>query len=319
MYGRDIFKMTKFKKPWQSPLYSAFFSLCLLVLSISCSLFFSENVGAYVRSGLSLCYSVIIGSVFPFMILSDFLYSNISPDSFGFLGGAFEKIFKINRLGIFPFLIGIICGFPLGAKSAYELYLDGSITKDECERLIAFSNNTGPAFIVSGIGASLRGSVWDGIILYISMIVSAIATGFILGIKKDFTKGCSNSAIHGYDLVKSVKNAATNTLGVCGFVVFFSVVTGFFSLILKEEMALSLVFSLFEVSNAAKKLAFSSFNGNLSLVLTSFAISFSGLSVHMQTKAILADGGISMRRHFVGKLFQGIFSALVTALILLFI
>ena len=124
-------------------------SVTLIVTIFSCvfvfvaSLLLSDKIGHSVRSGLTLCANVIIPSVFPFIVLSDFLYSNADFSLLNRTGTLFERIFKTNRVGLYPFILGILCGFPLGVKSARELYSDGRITKNEAERLIGFCNNTG--------------------------------------------------------------------------------------------------------------------------------------------------------------------------------
>ena len=124
------------------------------VLTVALSLFataqYSDKIAHSVRSALSLCANVIIPSVFPFMILSEFMYSFLSFGALNRAGAVFERLFKINRCGIYPFLLGLTCGFPLGVKCASDMYRGGLLTKGEAERLIGFCNNTGPAFLVSG-------------------------------------------------------------------------------------------------------------------------------------------------------------------------
>lgn len=290
------------------------------VISIIISTVLAPYITKYVNEGLKLCFSVIIGSVFPFLILTDVIMSTAHFENINLLRKPFEKLFKINGYAISAFIIGIMCGFPLGVKVSVDLYKKGYISKNECERLIGFSNNTGPAFIISGIGFGMRGKLSDGVILYISMLISAIITGLITGIKQ---KPCSEKVrpeTNTYDFSRSVRSAALNTLYICAFIVLFSVICGILTSVITNELIYSLVIPFIEVSNSAKIISRSTLlSCDAGLILTSFAISFSGISVHMQAKSFISETDISMNRYYIAKLMQGFISAIITSVILLFI
>ena len=285
----------------------------LLILSLC----ISKNIAQYVNQGLELCASTVIASVFPFMILTDVISHTSGFEQIKFLRMGFERIFKVNGYAINAFIIGITCGFPLGVKVASELYKNKKISKEECERLIAFSNNTGPAFIIAGIGIGMRGSISDGVILYISMVLSALAVGAVSGIGKVYQKSTVKHDYENFEFSSSVKGAAINTLSVCGFVVLFSVICGVLSDLLKNSIILSLFLPFIEVTNASAILAKNTFLPSfIALFLTSFAISFSGFSVHFQAAAFLRGTDISMKKYYAMKLAQGFFSAIITLIII---
>ena len=297
----------------------ALISLFIFTLAILISIFMSPYITKYTVDGLKLCANTIIGSVFPCLILTDVIVNFTSFDKINWLRSAFEKIFNINGYAVTAYITGLICGFPLGVKVGVDLYKGGFISKGECERLIGFSNNTGPAFVMGGVGFGLRGSIKDGIRLYFSMLASSIIAGFIIGIGKHCTKKdakCNYGAA--YEFTASVKNAASNTLNICAFVVFFSVVSGILNLIVQNEAVYSVIVSLAEVSNAAKALAKGSFPRIISLILTSFAISFSGISVHMQARCFISETDISMKCYYGTKILQGTRAAAITALLSVF-
>lgn len=285
--------------------------------SLLLSLFISKDITLYVNAGLKLCANTVIASVFPFLILTDLISHTAGFEQIKFLRTAFERIFKINGYAINAFIIGITCGFPIGVKSASELYKNKKISTEECERLIGFANNTGPAFIVAGIGIGMRGSARDGVILYTSMVLSALAVGALFGIGKSYQKSALKRNCESYEFSTSVKNAAANTLTVCGFVVLFSVLCGILSSMLKINVALSLILPFTEITNAALYLAKNKFLPDfISMLLTSFAVSFSGISVHLQAAVFLRGTDICMKKYYLMKLLQGILSAVITLLFL---
>ena len=292
-------------------------SLLIVFLFLGFSYFFSDELSAYVISGLKLCFYTVIGSVFPFLILCDIILSFSHFDRAPLFRRVFTKLFNVNGYAVSAYICGVLCGFPIGMKVASELYNAGYISREECERLIGFSNNTGPSFVISGIGLGLRKSITDGFLLYISMIVSSIAVGIILGIGKTPTDIAAVRKKEEFRLNLSIKNAALNTLNICAFVVFFSVVCGVLKLWLGRLKIYPFLLPIFEVSNAARILAESqSLTRGISLILTAFAVSFSGLSVHMQGHTFLQGFGISMKKYYIAKLMQGVFASLFILAIL---
>jgi len=311
-YSKKIERLEKKKK--------LFFSLLILTVSVFISAFLSPYISKYTAEGLKLCANTIIGSVFPFLILTDVVVSFARFDSIAIARRIFEKLFKINGYAVTAYAVGIICGFPLGVKVSMDLYRSGFLSKDECERLIGFSNNTGPAFVIGGVGFGLRGSVKEGVVLYFSMILASIIAGFIIGLGKHSTQTNNEEACNtDYDFTTSVKSAASNTLNICAFVVFFSVISGILSLIIKNESVYMLLVSALEVSNASKVLAKSTYPQNISLALTSFAISHSGISVHAQARCFVSGANVSMNRYYITKLLQGMLASLITLVFSLFL
>ena len=297
--------------------FGSLFALLALAVSLLLSIAFSDQISHSVRSGLSLCANVIIPSVFPFIILSDFLLCNVDFSRIPFAGGVFERIFKINKNGLPAFVLGLICGFPLGVKCASELYRSGQISREEAERLIGFSNNTGPAFLVSGIGSALRGSIADGVLLYLSMIGSAIVTGFIFSFGKSTSKTAAVSIQKKeFSFTESVRAAGLNTLNICSYLTFFACLCGLLRKLLGECYPYLAIIPFLEVGSATSILSKTKLlNSALSLTLSAFAVGFSGFSVHLQALSFLTGSGIKTQKYFLMKLIQGILCAAAISVI----
>ena len=296
---------------------AALITLITLFATFALTLFFSDKISHSVKSGLSLCANVIIPSVFPFIILSDFLYFTIDFSSLKFFGDIFERIFKINRIGLYPFILGVLCGFPLGVKCASELYLDGKLTKDECERLIGFSNNTGPAFLVCGIGLGLRQNICEGFILYFVTVISAVLVGILFSIGKAASVGnftvCQKKS---FSVTESIKNAGINTLNICSYLTFFACTVGLLRNILGESLIYLSAIPFLEVGSASSILSKTKLlSGIQSLSMTAFAIGFSGFSVHLQSLSFISVTDIKVGRYFLMKLIQGVLSFIFTAIL----
>ena len=292
-------------------------SLMLFIIGISLAVFFSPAISEDVRSGLTLCYTAIIPSVFPFMILSDLMLSYMHFEKISFFRRLFSRLFKINGYAISALISGIICGFPVGVKVARELYLKGKITKCECERLISFSNNASPAFVISGVGYGLLGSLRLGVILYAITLSSSLISGILFSLFSKYEKETVSEEEIPFSLSQSVKNASLATLNVCGFITLFSVIIGLMKRLIKKDIILLFISPFLEIGNAAKIIATNTlFPFEASISLLAFARGVSGFSVHFQSKSILRDTDISMKHYYITKLFTGALSSIICTLIL---
>lgn len=288
-------------------------ALCTVVLFLS--VWLSPVIADAVRLGLRLSVGSVIPAVFPFMVLSAYMGAYARYEDFSLLGRAFERTFRINRVGVGPFLCGLLCGFPIGVKMSVELYREGRLTKNEAERLIGFCNNTGPSFLLIGIGLSMRSDATDGMILYLCMAFSAVAVGALFARGAQIGAYLPRRKTAAFDPIGAIRDAGIGTLTVTSFLTFFAVIVGILRRFLKSEYALGLLLPLLEVGNAAHLLAKTDrFSPAMSLALTGFAVCFSGVSVHWQAMSFLSDTDLDTRTYYAMKLLQGGIGAAATYL-----
>ena len=287
----------------------------LLLLMIP---FYGEAMRIGTVRGIHLCVTTIIPSVFPFMILSSVMIGYCVFDHMDFLSRPFEKLFHIGKSGLPAFLCGSLCGFPLGAKCAAEAYAHGYLSKDECERLIGFSSNASPAFVICGIGA-MRKSILEGVLLYAVMLFSAVIVGIIFGIKKEAHPRPVVHKTESFSFTDTVERAGINTLYVCSYLLLFSALIGILqSFVFKNAVISAIFLPILEIGSATAFLAQLNLPSAFSMALTAFAVSFGGLSVHLQSAGLLRGTGISMKPYYISKLLQGTISFCIVLFIGLF-
>ena len=295
-------------------------SILLILLSATLSVVFAKRISHSVKSALLLLANVIIPSVFPFMILADLLYAYLDFSSLKHMNKSFYRLFGVNPIGLYPFVLGALCGFPLGVKCVRDMYTGGTITKKEAELLIGFCNNTSPAFLIAGVGAGLRGSTSDGIILYFSMLLSAICTGAIFA-RRGTDTYLQSSQIKPkctYSLTASIKNAGLGTLNVCSYLTFFACVVGMLRGFIGESYTYLALIPFIEIGSASSILSKTLLlPKDVSLIITAFATGFSGISVHLQALSLLGDCDLCHKKYFIMKLVQGLICAFISFLILI--
>ncbi len=127
----------------------------------------TDTVTEAAKGALLLCATSVIPALFPFFVLTGLMVNCGIVTSVGKIFAPLaDKVFKSSGTGAVVFVIGILCGYPTGAKVISELYLSGRLTKEESERLLAFCNNSGPLFVIGAVGSGMLGNKNLGIVIY---------------------------------------------------------------------------------------------------------------------------------------------------------
>jgi len=276
-----------------------FFCLALcLIFPTACS----EGVAR----GLSLSLDAALPALFPALVLSGILVRQIGK------GG--EKCFLI------PFVLGLFCGFPIGAASVAGLVRDGRLSKKDGERLLFFCNNASPAFLISYCGKTVLGDTKKGLFLFLlQSVLSAFFLFFWFGkrmLRREKKK--EKKEAHAPDFWKSLPDAlreSTNSfLYIMSCVIFFS----FFTELMRHLFSLThfsfAMLGLFsELCGGVSHLRY--FAPSLAFPLCALGCGWGGCSVHLQTAGLLENASLSVKSHLAGKI---IFSLLMFLMTLFF-
>jgi len=276
------------------------------------------------REAVLLCIDVIIPSLFPFLVaagilvklgLPRYMSRNLSP--------LMRPLFNIPGSGALALVMGLISGYPIGAKIARELYDSGDCTKTEAERMLAFCNNSGPLFIIGAIGVGMLSSPAIGYVLYVSHVLAAISVGLIF---RFYKRGCDRPALPPKNLVvrkeadsgiigSAVYSAVGTMAKICAFVILFGGLVGMMPN-LGNSIANALGAGIIEISAGISEFtALQNIALPVKLAVISFMLSFSGLSVTTQVSAIISGSGLSMLPCIAGKFLSGIISGVITYVI----
>lgn len=337
------FKMLVLKaKSLIIPTIICLFTLFLIVFS-------NTNLSA-AKKGLSLWANSVVPSLLPFFIATELLgYTNIISILGKMLNKLMRPIFNVPGEGAFPFIMGIISGYPVGAKIVADFKKQGLCSSIEAERLIAFTNNSGPLFIVGTVGIGLFKDTKTGILLLITHLLACITVGILFRWWKSSKNKRSSSFIEasnklpsrislsnlGEVLATSIMNSISTVFLIGGFVVLFSVVisilnsSGCLELIanflspilnafgLSSKYIKGIIIGLIELTNGVYSIALiASKSISTNIIICAFLLGFGGISVALQVLSITSKNGISIKPYLLGKLLQGLFAAFYTYLIL---
>ena len=262
---------------------------------------------------LALCAGTVIPALFPFMAVTGLLVRLgfgqwLAP----YMAGLMAPLFRLPGCAGSALLLGLVGGYPIGARTAAELYASGALTRQETERLLTFCNNSNPVFLISVLGIGVFGSVRAGLWLWLIHVASALVTGLLFrGLGRGRRSVPPPVSFQAPSLpgafVTSVKDAAMGMVSVCAFVTFFYVLVSPLPRLGGHLAAMAVgvteLFSLTPLLTCDRT----------GFILAAGCAGWGGLSVLCQTAAVLDGTDLPLCPCFLGKLAQGHLSALMAA------
>jgi len=300
------------------------FSLFVL---ISLILMPSELLSA-ASNGIDIWLFSVFPSLFPFMVSSSMLVMSGAANFFGKLFEIpFTKLFGISSCGAFALFTGLICGYPMGAKSTSDLYKNHLISAEEANLLLSFTMNAGPAFMLSAVSVKLLNAPETGYIMLISTVASNIISGIIIchlfpcarHSRKIYA--CSQSCDVSKILSSSISSSLTSIIQFGGYIVFFSVVTNIFNLLgifdvlsvffpFEKNTGNALLTGVVEMTGGLYKISLLDTSLQIKASLSAFILSFGGFCVQLQAYDFFKTiPGSSFVRFSLFKLLNGSISA----------
>ena len=158
------------------------FVLLLTLCGIVGILIYPEVSCDSAEQAIEMCLTVLVPTLFPFLVLSGIFIKCGFAERLGRLLDRFtKKVFCVGGNCSSAMILGLVSGFPVGAKTVSSLYKNGACSKVEAERTLAFCNNAGPSFILGTVGVGIWQSGKTGWLLWAVQIVSAVFVGIIVG------------------------------------------------------------------------------------------------------------------------------------------
>lgn len=291
-------------------------------------------------SALILCGTNVIPALFPFFVCANmFLSLHVTAYLGHLLRPVMQPLFRVRAEGALAFVMGIISGYPIGAKITADLVEQGTIPRNQGERMLAFCNNSGPLFLLGAVGSGMLGNAKFGMLLYLAHFLSSITVGLTLrcfGSKETYRCASNTEASvskpFGTILGDAISNAANSIFMVCGFVIIFQIFLAMLDnlgivillehfmlrLHLPARLARPILYSFFEPTGGCRACA-QSLGGSplLCLMMISAAVGWSGLSIHLQVAAMVRHAGLRLHYYWGGKALQAIVAPFYTFLLMI--
>lgn len=180
-----------------------------------------------VRSGLDMCVNVVVPSLFPFLVVSSFVAGSSALQNVSkAVAPVMNRVFRLPGEAFAAVVFGLIGGFPVGCSVAVRLLEQGRIDREQAQRITLFCINAGPAFTITAVGTVMLGSTRAGILLFVSLCLSSLIVGIVLGLTAPYP--CRSEHMQSARLpssvllVDSTERSAAAIMRICAWVTLFS-------------------------------------------------------------------------------------------------
>lgn len=126
-------------------------SIIFVLFTIFLVIFSKSNLTA-AKNGLKLWANNVVPSLLPFFIATNLLsHTNVIKYVSKSCNKFMRPIFNVPGECAYAFILGLISGYPVGAKIVTDLKDNNLCTTEEAERMLCFTNNSGPLFIIGTV------------------------------------------------------------------------------------------------------------------------------------------------------------------------
>ena len=280
-----------------------FFLMSLLIFDTKTAISSTE-------AGILLCIHSVIPSLYPFIFLSGFVTSCFSGCSLPILKPL------CNRLGI-PngteslYFIGLLGGYPTGAKVIYQAYSENRISKHTALRLLGFFSNAGPAFIF-GVISKLFSRLSITWALWTIHILSSLVTAAVLPGK--LAENYRNTDTTTLSIPQAISNSIQTMSVICGWVIVFRIFNAYLQkhlLRFLPSTIAAITYGILELVNGCNAISDIG-NEGTRFIIISGTLAFGGICVWLQTISVTKDLGTGM--YLRGKLLQSVTSVILATL-----
>lgn len=287
-----------------------FFYICLLLFL----LFHPKEALTGVKNGLGLWLNIMIPTLLPFLILTGALLKTgnirklLKPSAF-----FWKTFFGLSPAGAYVLILGLLCGYPMGAKLAHDLYIDQQISRREGEYLLTFSCNASPAFIIS----YLSGILLKNKISAVQMILTFLAADlfcmlffrFVVYRGHTVDSVCVNKIKKetyqqdslGVILDVSIMDGFETITRLGGYILLFSLILASISFYWPFHAQSCMLFTApLELTTGLKQIASAPLPWKSRYLASMLLTSFGGFCVMAQTKSVL-ENSLSLIPYAISK------------------
>lgn len=326
---------TKKKKPIAKNIFILFVSIIILNILINPSMGIKSA-----KEGIDIWFNILLPSLFPFFVLSNLLIELGFINILGkFLNPIILPVFNISGQGIFPVIMSIMSGYPVGAKLTSQIREKNLISKLEGDRLIAFASTSGPLFILGSVLIGMLNSPDLKLLMIMPHYLGTITLALIFrfyksGLKdrefKNNKKPKSEYQNIGIAVSNSIKDSLESIITIGGFVIIYLVIINtilsmnFINYIilnlsnylnLNPNILEGLFAGIIEITVGCQKIASLNIALIQKIIIINFIIGWGGFSIHSQALSFINKTDINSNIYFFAKFFHGIFASIYTYII----
>lgn len=280
---------------------------------------FLFNLDIVINSTLSASYlfiTKVFVSIFPFIILSDILfYFNYDLFLKKIFGNIISKLFNVSKSTSIIYVLSILTSHPTNSVYIKEMLDRKEIDENDINKILLTTYFPSIAFVIGTIGIGIYHSIKTGIFLYLTILIKNILIGIFLR-GKNLSKEIQSIKKNNITLQETISNSIIKGINISytilGNIIIFTIIVNLLNNYLNiNSTILSLMSGMLEMTSGIFMISNLNINLSQKILLTSFILNFSGLSIIFQTTSILNKYKINIKKILIIKLIFSIMMLLV--------
>lgn len=292
------------------------------------------SLGAH--KGILYCVNTLIPSLFIFMIFTSFIVNSGATQNLSkILNPVTKFLFYLPGCTAPIIILSLIGGYPVGARGAKSLYESKEINTEQLNRLMTFSVNAGPAFIIEIVGNILLKNYKLGCLIFIVQVVLSLSIGIISGIlarQKNLNfyfnenVGKNKKPNISDSLIKSCSDTSKSIIVMSALiVVFYTLIEILKSSLLTKDILnhfftsndsinnfRTIFISILEMTSGCNEVIYKSAPTGIIF----FAVGFGGICAHLQIKSIFGEDDFNFIKFTLYRLLNGLLTVLFVPMVM---
>jgi sporulation integral membrane protein YlbJ len=139
-----------------------------------------EGVNAAVR-GILIWWDVLFPALFPFFVISELMLGFGIVHFFGsLLDPLMRPVFRVPGIGGFVLTMGFASGYPVGSRLTSQLWEQKLVSREEGERLVAFTTTSDPIFLIGAVSVGFFHDAGMAVVLGTAHYGTALLVGLLM-------------------------------------------------------------------------------------------------------------------------------------------
>lgn len=262
--------------------------------------------------------------LFPFLIILNIVFQQPEKTKLiNFLHPLFRRIFKTSKTGTFITCLSSLSSFPIGAWMINDAYLNKSISKQEAEHLLMFTNQASPAFITAMVSGFLLQIPQLGVVCITIQWLTNMTIGFFgqyfMPKSKTIAAHFHQQHVTTSSLQDIIINSARSVVTILGVMLIAKLINRlllqtkcylFLAKIINHTLPLSLSLTdieyllqaSLELTQGIVLIEKITLSFPLLFLIANALINFHGFSVHLQIYSLIRSSGLSIFSYLIGRL-----------------
>lgn len=279
------------------------------------------------REGMKLWLNTLLPTLLPFLILTGLLLHTEGIEKFLSPLSKFWKTFLgLSPAGAYVFLLGMLCGYPMGAKLASDMFSHGKIDRREAEYLLTFTNQASPAFLTTYLAhVCLEQKTGIKRIFFIMFAASAVCMVFFRFVifrnhtattadKSYLQKETSTGSSPGTIIDVSIMNGFETITRLGGYILLFSLISACIRHYWRWSPEIcSLFLGTMEITTGLHQIALANLPYEARYLISMALTAFGGFCILAQTRSV-TDKRLSFLPYIAAKFLNAIVTGLLALL-----